>query len=69
MTDFLLDPYDGKSAEELKADCRRLARGYMRQEMTILLLADLAPDAVQKLPRHYRDKVVKLVEAYSDPEE
>jgi hypothetical protein len=66
--EFLLDPYEGKTVEELKENCRRLARGYMRQEMTILLLAASAPAAVESLPRHYKDRVVRLVEAYSDPE-
>ena len=70
MGDFCLpDPYEGKTLEQVKADCRRLSRGYMRLEMALLLLADNAPDAVAKLPRHYKVQVERLVEAYKDPEE
>lgn len=63
------DPYAGKSAKELRADCRRLLRAAGEMQDIMMWCVNLAPEVVEKLPEPYRKRVKDLIEAYSDPED
>jgi hypothetical protein len=63
----LPDPYEGKAADELRADCRRLSRGIGKLQRIIMeMISTLEEDGVAALPPLSRDYANKLIEAYKD---
>ena len=66
MAEFTLpDPYEGWTAERLKQQCRKLSAALMEYELIAANMATV-PGALDQLQPSARQKVERVMEAYSD---
>jgi hypothetical protein len=69
MPSLVWDIYKGWTNKQLKLRCRELCTAVSRYEMMIAMMAEYAPEALDKLPKEFRDRALQLNAAYRDDEE
>jgi predicted nucleotidyltransferase len=64
MATFTLDPYEGKTLDEMKDRARELVRAVSRWQMTAVVLA--SRHGTDGLGAERAEEVNRLIEAYKD---